>query len=85
MPIGNSSTGLALGPKQGKDEEANPFPQVVDSRQKRDAYAILRRDSGRICAYRARSGVGRDGIARHPVRPARDLWHKHIGPAAGEV
>jgi hypothetical protein len=85
MPLGTSSTGLALGPKQGEDEEANPFPQIVDPRQKREAHAIFRRGLERISAYFARSGVARDGIAGHPRRLARDLWHKHIRPTAGAL
>jgi RIO kinase 1 len=54
------------------------FPQMVDPRQNREAYDIFRRDVERICGYFARYGV-----ASQPGRLARDLWHKHIRPAAG--
>jgi RIO kinase 1 len=54
------------------------FPQVVDPRQNREAYAIFRRDVERICQY-----FERYGVASQPGRLARDLWHKHIRQANG--
>ena len=53
------------------------FPQVVDPYNNPDAFAIFRRDVERICQYFDRLGVG-----SQPGRIARDLWHKHIRPAA---
>ncbi|MCC7358308.1 MAG: hypothetical protein IT317_02455 [Anaerolineales bacterium] len=53
------------------------FPQVVDPHHNPDAYAIFGRDVERICQYFDRLGVG-----SQPGRIARDLWHKHIRPAA---
>ncbi len=52
------------------------FPQVVDPHNNPNAFAIFRRDVERICQYFERLGV-----YSQPVRLARDLWLKHIGPA----
>lgn len=49
------------------------FPQVVDPRQNREAFAIFQRDIERLCQYFARHGV-----ASQPNRLARDLWRKHV-------
>jgi RIO kinase 1 len=54
------------------------FPQMVDPRQNREAFAIFRRDVERICGYFARYGV-----VSQPAQLARDLWQKHVRPASG--
>lgn len=45
------------------------FPQAIDPRQNRNAYAIFERDVVRVCEYFARQGVQSE-----PKKLASDLW-----------
>ena len=53
------------------------FPQAVDPRDNRDAFAIFKRDVERLCQYFARYRVASD-----PAQLAHDLWSRHVAAQA---
>ncbi len=55
------------------------FPQVVDPRRNRDAYAILGRDITRVCEYFAGYGLRSD-----PAAILERLWRRDIGQTPAE-
>lgn len=50
------------------------FPQMVEARHNPHAYALLKRDVGRVCGYFAKFGVQSD-----PYQLSEDLWIPYMG------
>jgi RIO kinase 1 len=56
------------------------FPQVVNPRRNRSAYALLQRDVERVCAYFARQRASVDAATF-----TQDVWQRHYGRSRAEL